>query len=64
MSSVRQLAAADPRSRQPLYRSLLRRRDLITAETEAPEQAISRSGVEEHQMPAWHLITHDGKGSP
>lgn len=36
----------------------------ITAETEAPEQAISDLAWKKHQMPAWHLITHDGKGSP
>jgi AMP nucleosidase len=34
----------------------------ITAETEAPEQAISDLAWKKHQMPAWHLITHDGKG--
>lgn len=36
----------------------------ITAETEAPEQAISDLAWKKHQMPARHLITHDGKGSP
>lgn len=35
----------------------------ITAETEAPEQAISDLAWKKHQMPARrHLITHDGKG--
>ena len=34
----------------------------ITAETEAPEQAISDLAWKKHQMPAWHLITADGLG--
>ena len=34
----------------------------ITAETEAPEQAISDLAWKKHQMPAWHLITADGQG--
>src|SRR5699024_11848119 len=34
----------------------------ITAETEAPEEAISDLAWKKHQMPAWHLITADGQG--
>lgn len=34
----------------------------ITAETEAPEAAISDLAWKKHQMPAWHLITADGQG--
>jgi len=34
----------------------------ITAETEAPEEAISDLAWKKHQMPAWHLITADGEG--
>lgn len=34
----------------------------ITAETEAPEEAISDLAWKKHQMPAWHLITADGRG--
>ncbi|WP_031520921.1 AMP nucleosidase [Siccibacter colletis] len=34
----------------------------ITADTEAPEQAISDLAWKKHQMPAWHLITADGQG--
>ncbi|KNC91552.1 AMP nucleosidase [Trabulsiella odontotermitis] len=34
----------------------------ITAETDAPEQAISDLAWKKHQMPAWHLITKDGQG--
>lgn len=34
----------------------------ITADTEAPEQAISDLAWKKHQMPAWHLITKDGQG--
>ncbi|GHM26190.1 hypothetical protein EBZU44_47340 [Enterobacter cloacae] len=34
----------------------------ITAETEAPEEAISDLAWKKHQMPAWHLVTADGQG--
>jgi len=34
----------------------------ITAETQAPEEAISDLAWKKHQMPAWHLITADGQG--
>ncbi|ROP62625.1 AMP nucleosidase [Enterobacter sp. BIGb0383] len=34
----------------------------ITADTEAPETAISDLAWKKHQMPAWHLITADGEG--
>ena len=34
----------------------------ITADTEAPEEAISDLAWKKHQMPAWHLITADGQG--
>ncbi|PLL55621.1 AMP nucleosidase, partial [Klebsiella michiganensis] len=34
----------------------------ITADTEAPEEAISDLAWKKHQMPAWHLITKDGQG--
>ena len=34
----------------------------ITADTEAPEAAISDLAWKKHQMPAWHLITADGQG--
>ena len=34
----------------------------ITADTEAPEQAISDLAWKKHQMPAWHLTTADGQG--
>lgn len=34
----------------------------ITADTEAPEQAISDLAWKKHQMPAWHLVTADGQG--
>jgi len=34
----------------------------ITADTEAPEEAISDLAWKKHQMPAWHLITQDGQG--
>lgn len=34
----------------------------ITADTEAPEDAISDLAWKKHQMPAWHLITADGQG--
>lgn len=35
----------------------------ITADTEAPEEAISDLAWKKHQMPAWHLITKEGQGS-
>jgi AMP nucleosidase len=34
----------------------------ITADTEAPETAVSDLAWKKHQMPAWHLITQDGQG--
>lgn len=34
----------------------------ITADTEAPEEAISDLAWKKHQMPAWHLVTQDGQG--
>lgn len=34
----------------------------VTADTEAPEQAISDLAWKKHQMPAYHLITADGQG--
>jgi len=34
----------------------------ITADTEAPEMAISDLAWKKHQMPAWHLITADCEG--
>ena len=34
----------------------------VTAETSAPEEAISDLAWKKHQMPAWHLITADGQG--
>jgi AMP nucleosidase len=38
------------------------RADWITADTDAPEEAISDLAWKKHQMPAWHLITADGQG--
>lgn len=34
----------------------------LTAETEAPEEAISDLAWKKHQMPAWHLIDKNGSG--
>jgi AMP nucleosidase len=34
----------------------------VTADTDAPEEAISDLAWKKHQMPAWHLITADGQG--